>query len=207
MFIKKLKNYKSGDLAIQFVTNTVKEQRQVIAQMDSRAVFQLKTYLLSLAPPIFVGLRIVALSSNAMNIGGFMDIQLVLQGLWGGLTINFLETAWSFQRMLFFKNGLLNEIEFKSYESFFNFCCEEAQKLIHNDFEDIPKLSETNVSLEGLIKWPAIIGEYKAISNYIESAWGFSENNIETYSQELHYKSFIIHCVFSSLALSKEIIN
>ena len=35
MFITKLKNYKSGDLAIQFVTNTVKQQRQVIAQMDS----------------------------------------------------------------------------------------------------------------------------------------------------------------------------
>ena len=35
MFIKKLKNYKSDDLAIQFVANTVKEQRQVIAQIDS----------------------------------------------------------------------------------------------------------------------------------------------------------------------------
>ena len=37
MFIQKLKNYKDGDLAIQFVANTVKEQRQVITQMDRQS--------------------------------------------------------------------------------------------------------------------------------------------------------------------------
>ena len=182
-------------------------QFQVLYTIDNNAIIQLIDLLKRFSPPSFVSLGQMALSNNISEIEEYLDIQIVLTGMWNGLSPNFMKTAWPFQSYLYFMDGIPKQVEFSSYERFFDYCCRHAQLFMEINGEHIPKLSETNVSLDGLIKWPEISGQYEFIKDYIESVWGFSENALETKMQGLHYKSCIIHCVFCSLAISKETMN
>ena len=134
-----------------------------------------------------------------------LHTQIALQGLWGGLDERFMSVAWPFKSWLFFKDGeKLPGVESLSHEDFWNHACEHGTSLLMKHFENIPRLSDTTVKLDALPPWGDENFCFETVDRFIRSVWGYDQYSSQHYTEVLHYRACMIHCIYSALCKETE---
>ena len=119
-----------------------------------------------------------------------------------------MSVAWPFQSMIFYKDGItLDHVADLDPEAFFDHCIVQGEILVTNHFSDVPKLSDTSISLVGLPIWGSAALNFQAIDRFMAETWGYQSDNLQNQTERLHYRSCQIHCVFSSIAKARNTYN
>lgn len=183
-------------------------QLKIIWSMDNHAAGSINSSLKNLMSPLLFAIRSFAMCGEPSRIDGLLDTQVGLQGLWGGLDDLFMSVAWPFQSWLFFKDGeQLMGVEEASTEEFWSHCCLHAKSLIERGSGTIPKLSNTTVELDELPAWGSPSFNFDNVDAYMHSVWGYNHKTTNHYTDFIHYRACLIHCIYSSVCKAQETMN
>lgn len=183
-------------------------QMQLFHLTDPNATREIISVLGGLMSPILKALRDFGMSGTPGRLCKQLHTQIALQGLWGGLDELFMSVAWPFQSWLFFKDGdQLPGIEELSHQEFWAHSCEHGRRLLMEHFDSIPRLSETSVKLDALPSWGSEGFSFEAVNQFIKSVWGYDESIEAHYTDVLHYRACLIHCIYSAICKETETIH
>lgn len=182
---------------------------QILLQMDQKATAQFIAIHRQMLAPLLASINRLAMNAMPGEIDGYLDDQLTLIGFWPGQQDQvFMSVAWPFQSMIFYKDGVtLDHVADLDPQSFFDHCMVQGDILVTNHFSDVPKLSDTSISLDGLPIWGSAALNFQAIDRFIAETWGYQSDNLQNQTERLHYRGCQIHCVFSSIAKARETYN
>ena len=183
-------------------------QQQLNFMTDSKATRDINNCLNDFMSPLLKAVRDFGMCGTPERIDQQLDTQIALQGLWGGLDDLFMSVAWPFQSWLFFQDGNpLPGVEDLSHEEFWVHACEQGTKLLMHHFDSIPRLSETSVKLDALPSWGSQDFSFETVNKLINSIWGYDINSNAHYTDVLHYRACLIHCIYSALCKETETIH
>ena len=178
-------------------------QMSCVLQTDVKLAHQL-ALALNLKSPVFSEICKFIFSEQQNYLFGYLDTQLALAGLWGGLDEHFIKLAWPFQSWVFFKDGdVVEGVEQLGHKDFYELCWSQAHKLKDEYSENIPKLSDTNLEQFYLPRERS----FGDAEKYIEQVWGCQNKPNNSAIQNLEFRACLLHFVVASLCLEKDFVN
>jgi hypothetical protein len=184
-------------------------QSQILLDIDQKAMVQLLKMTQALMSPLIGSLNSFAINATPKSTANYLHEQIALMGLWPCRSDElFMSVAWPFQSWIFFKDGnVIDGIDQLSPTEFWNHCFVKGKELVQSEFDNVPKLSETSIVLDNLPTWGSSDFTFENIDNLIEEWTGCGSQNIKHYTDKLHYRAFVVHYIYSSIAKARETYN
>ena len=179
---------------------------QHMGQIDLSAVQQLSNLIATALPPV-IGHAFRALTRNTLDYSLGCEIeQAPLQMLMSAMDSEYAKQMWGFQSVLLFHDEQrIHGVSELNGEGWHRWVTDRARAFNDAYFDQLVEFSKSGITLTDVPTWGKEVNNFQNCDEFIRFVWGLSSSTVKNHMEQLEYKALMIHVVYASLTISKNI--